>query len=137
MTESRLIMDDTSNTSSAMGTLFPFLKAQRPLDALSHDQEDPGAAVFMQRQKSSAIDVTAFSFAKPGSRQRGFSLRSLPKPSFVNCNLGGDETPSAPDKEAQCHKQVPLVKGYLLITLVVDERMLTIVDKFPSAFAWT
>lgn len=106
------MMDDTSNKPSAMGTLSPFFKIQSPLEALPHDQET-GAPTFMQRQKSSVIDVTAFSFAKPGSRQGGFSLKALPKQSFID---RGPETTAAPDKEAQNRNHVLMMERYVLVT---------------------
>ncbi|KAJ6095914.1 hypothetical protein N7486_006660 [Penicillium sp. IBT 16267x] len=45
---------------------------------LSHAQTGTQSQWFMQRPKSSGIDTTAFSFAKPASHRQGFALRKPP-----------------------------------------------------------
>lgn len=80
-------MADQNRSSPAMGTLSPYFKAQKLPGRLATVHDDNMAPNLMQRQKSSAIDVTAFSFAKPVARQGGFSLRALPKQSLINTGL--------------------------------------------------
>lgn len=109
-------MDDHSKDSSAMGTLSPYFKNRRE-GSPSHDLENRRAPLLMQRQKSSAIDVTAFSFAKHTAHQGAFSLRALPKQSLVNTSFGRNARLSERHKETQAAEETPLVAkdGYVII----------------------
>lgn len=102
-------MEDESRSSPAMDALSPYFKTQRPPGPSSHDQGDDIAPLLVQRQKSSAIDATGFSFAKPAARQGGFSLRSLPKQCLINPGLSRNVRASEPQKETGGTDEVPLV----------------------------
>lgn len=110
-------MDDHNKLSSAMGTPSPYFKNQSAEGSPSQDQVDRRGPLLVQRQKSSAIDVTAFSFAKPAAHQGGFSLRALPKQSLVNPGFGRNEKPPERHKETQAAEETPLVAkdGYVVL----------------------
>lgn len=66
--------------------------------------------MLMQRHKSSAIDVTAFSFAKPASRQGAFSLRALPKQNLISSDPSRDASISKPKDETRTGQMSMAVK---------------------------
>lgn len=66
--------------------------------------------MLMQRHKSSAIDVTAFSFAKPAARQGGFSLRALPKQNLIGSGASRDASVSKPKDETRTGQMSSMVK---------------------------
>lgn len=51
---------------------------------LSNDTNEKRVPLLMQRPPSSGIDLTAFSFTKPVSHNKCFSLRVLPKQGSIN-----------------------------------------------------
>lgn len=109
-------MEDENRSSPAMGTLSPYFKTQRLPDRPSNVQHDSMAPTLMQRQKSSAIDVTAFSFAKPAARQGGFSLRALPKQSLITSGL--NHTPVMSEPQEKLREET----GFAEVSTVVNDR---------------
>ena len=63
------------------------------VDALSFGQRER-PMLLMQRPGSSGIDMTGFSFAKPSSQRKGFSLRSIPTHSLMTSTSADNLKPS-------------------------------------------
>lgn len=76
----------------------PSLEVQSTKGAhLSNDTNEKRTPLLMQRPPSSGIDLMTFSFTKPVSHQKGFSLRGLPKQGSINprpFGITGLEIPS-------------------------------------------
>jgi hypothetical protein len=72
-----ITMADSSLTliNESSATLHPKNQSNSP----SHAQTETHSPWFMQRPKSSGIDMAAFSFAKPASHRQAFALRKPPK----------------------------------------------------------
>ena len=65
------------NISAAKGFLSHGLESQETCDS-SYTQPERELPLFMQRPQSSGIDLTAFSFAKPVTRSKGYTLQEPP-----------------------------------------------------------
>lgn len=60
------------------------LRPRRQSGSQSQERADGQMPVLMQRTHSSAIDPTAFSFARPANPRSSFSLRAPPNPLPIN-----------------------------------------------------
>ena len=57
--------------------------------------------LLMERPRSSSVDVEAFSFAKPASHGKPFTLRKFPKKSPLSQSTIGDAQPSSEQTQGE------------------------------------
>lgn len=77
----------------------------------------------LQRPESSGTDVSDFSFAKPASNRKPFSLRNIPKQPSITQNTVDDANSATDSVERQATTNEPSIRATTYVLLPFHKRM--------------